>query len=270
MKSLKQLFTEYKSQHKALPAFNVDSFEIYQAVESAVAETQLPCIVQLSESEDKFIHAERLLMLVKKAQIDGLPIYLNMDHNKNIDRLEKLTHLGFDMVHFDGSDLDYEVNLQQATDLIQKIKNQNLNTLIEVEFNPLTENNFTDPTQAKNFMDKTSADLLAVSIGNRHGADPKTPEKLDLDLLKQIGNILSPNQFLTLHGGSGIDADQISSAINLGIVKININTDLRLKFKESINNALSSIQSEKIYEYLTPVVDDLKAIIIKKLQQFTL
>jgi len=78
----KQVFTDAQTNHTALPSFNIDTFEIYQAVESVVKELNLPCLVQLSEGEDKFIQAERLFMLVKKAQTDGLPIYLNMDHGK--------------------------------------------------------------------------------------------------------------------------------------------------------------------------------------------
>jgi len=107
MNTLRQYLDQYKSQHFAIPAFNIDCFEIYQAVEDVVAETGLPCIVQLSAGEDKFIQAERLFMLVKKARVDGLPIFLNMDHGKDLSRLEHLTSLGFDMVHFDGSNLDY-------------------------------------------------------------------------------------------------------------------------------------------------------------------
>lgn len=103
MLSLNQLLNQYKQEKKAISAFNIDCFEIYQAIEEVVAETNLPCIVQLSPNQDQFIQAERLFLLVKKANIEGLPIYLNMDHGKDPARLEKLAKLGFDMIHFDGS-----------------------------------------------------------------------------------------------------------------------------------------------------------------------
>ncbi len=276
MKTLKEIFVEYKSKGLALPAFNIDSFEIYQAVEDAVRETYLPCIVQLSPSEDQFIQAERLFLLVKKAQLDGLPIYLNMDHNKDMLRLEKLVGLGFDMVHFDGSSLDYDINLNVAQKFIKDIKLKYPEIMVEVEFNKinlvndsLSLNSLTTPEKAQEFMTATNADLLAVSIGNLHGVSTTIPEHIDLDLLQKIFDKLSLNNFITLHGGSGIGDDQISNAIKFGIVKININTDLRLKFKESLDRNLKSISTEKIYEILSPTIEEVKQIIKHKLTLFS-
>jgi len=275
MKSLKELLTEYKLSKKAIPAFNIDTFEIYQAVEDVVRETGLPCIVQLSAGEDKFIQGERLFILVKKAQIDGLPIYLNMDHGKDLSRLETMINLGFDMVHFDASAMEYETNLEATKNFIENIKKNHPQVLIEAEFNKITlvdetisSNSFTDPTRALEFMTATKADLLAVSIGNQHGVSTNLPEKINLDLLQKIFDKI-PENFITLHGGSGIGDAEISAAIKLGIVKININTDLRISFKQSLASNLISIDSEKIYEYLNPVIGDLKEIIRKKLELFS-
>jgi len=270
LKTLTQILSDCFQNHTALPSFNIDSFEIYQAVELAVADTNLPCLVQLTPNEDQFIQAERLLMLVKKAQIDGLPIYLNMDHGHDLTRLAHLSDLGFDLVHFDGSSLPFEDNLTKS---IEFVANVHPGTLVEVEFSQInlvdsgSPDSLTDPQAALNFITQTKADLLAVSIGNRHGNNPDLPENINLDLLSQIHRIL-PNTFLTLHGGSGISADQIRSAIDLGVVKININTDLRLQFKQSLNRVLAEINSEKLYEYLRPVVADVQVVVKQKLIQF--
>lgn len=276
MKTLRQLLTEYRAIGKAIPAFNIDTFEIYQAVEDSVKETGLPCIVQLSTSEDKFIQAERLFVLVKKAQIDGLPIYLNMDHASDQIRLEKLISLGFDMVHFDGSKMDYSTNLETSQKFIQILKNHYPHTLFEVEFNHInlvdtqvSKNSFTDPNQAYEFMTKTSADLLAVSIGNLHGISLKLPETIDLNLLTKIKNKIPEDRFITLHGGSGISPDQITQAIQLGVVKININTELRINFNQSITKIYSGEVSQKIYDNFSPVIDELKNIIKSKLLLFS-
>lgn len=275
MLTLKEQLTLYFQSHKAMPAFNIDSFEIFQAVEMAVQQTQLPCIVQLSSNEDKFIEAERLFLLVKKAQLNGLPIYLNMDHCHDLLRMIHLAKLGFDMVHFDGSSLDYNENLDTATTLVKKLKEINSDIVIEVEFNKinLIENgvdpeSFTKPDQALEFMNTSKADLLAISIGNMHGVKAdNTSEIINLDLLSEISKSL-PNTFLTLHGGSGIDLEQVKSAIKLGIVKININTDLRLAFKKSLLASINSSPSEKVYDYLAPAIDDVKNVVIEKLTGF--
>jgi ketose-bisphosphate aldolase len=275
MNTLKQTLSNYKIDHKALPSFNIDSFEIFQAVESAVRETSIPCLVQLSANEDSFIEGEKLFLLVKKANLEGLPIYLNMDHGKDLDRLKQMVKLGFDMVHFDGSAIPFDQNLTMAVSFIKEIRGINPNIVVEVEFNKinLIENgvnpdSFTKPEQALEFMTKSGADLLASSIGNLHGVNTSVPEVIDLGLLKNITTLL-PDKLFTLHGGSGIAADQISSAINLGIVKININTDLRLQFKKSLTASINTSTSEKIYDYLAPAIADVKKIVIQKLTQFS-
>lgn len=275
MKPLRQLFSESKNKHQALPSFNIDSFEIFQSVVAAVSETKLPCLVQLSPHEDTFIRAENLFLLVKKANLDGLPIYLNMDHGHDLDRLKTLVKLGFDMVHFDGSSLEYRENLSQTAKFISEIKSLNPDCQVEVEFNKinLVENgvspkSFTSPVGAKEFVEVTHADLLAVSIGNLHGVSATLPENIDLKLLKSIVEYL-PDTFFTLHGGSGIPLDLVCSAISLGIVKININTDLRLKFKESLKASLDQSASEKIYDYLNPVITDVQKVIVQKLINFS-
>ncbi len=270
MKTLIQVLTESKTNHTAIPAFNIDSFEIYQAVESVVQELNLPCIVQLSSGEDKFIQAERLFLLVKKARLEGLPIYLNMDHGTDTNRLTNLLSLGFDMVHFDGSKLDYQTNLSKTTEFISQAKKTNPNCLVEAEFNhinlvdqQISSDSFTNPDQAVEFVHQTGADLLAISIGNLHGVNQKLPEKIDLDLLREINSVL-PETFFTLHGGSGIPSDDVKLSLKYGIVKMNINTDLRLSFLKSLKNYLPQNQSEKVYELLNPVIHDLKQVIKDK------
>jgi ketose-bisphosphate aldolase len=272
---LKQLLVSFQGQ-KAIPAFNIDSFEIYQAVELAVRKTNLPCIVQLSAGEDNFIEAERLLMLVKKANIEGLPIYLNMDHGKDIARLLHLVRLGFDMVHFDASSLDYLVGLSQSQELIKAVKQLNPQVVIETEFNKinlsgseLSSDSFTDPDQAAEFALTTTTDLFAVSIGNLHGVNTLTPEKIDLTRLDKIRRVVPPSVLFTLHGGSGIDLDAIHQAIQLGVVKININTDLRNQYKNSLLREINSTKSDKIYDYLIPVVNDVSKIVITKINSFS-
>lgn len=270
MKTLKEILNQSKINHVAIPAFNIDSFEIYQAIELVVKEINKPCLVQLSEGEDKFIEAERLFVLVKKAQIDGLPIYLNMDHGQDTNRLKFLAKLGFDMIHFDGSKLDYPTNLLETTNFVNYIKTNSPHCLVEAEFNKINlvdsqvaDISYTNPSQALEFINQTHADLLAVSIGNMHGVSQNLPEKLNFDILGQIQSLL-PDQFFTLHGGSGINSQEINSAIKYGIVKININTDLRLQFFKSIRHQLEDKSVDKIYPIFTEVINDLQKIIKQK------
>ncbi len=271
MKKLSEVINQYRQEHHAIPAFNIDTFEIFQAIEAAVKETNLPCIVQLSAGEDAFIEAERLFLLVQKSRLNDLPIYLNMDHGNNISRLKQTLKLGFDMVHFDGSKLDLALNQLLAKDLVEYA--HYFHSLVEVEFDAihLVDNHdatvFTDPQTAKKFVDTTRPDFFAVSIGNKHGAIDNQPEYINLELLKTIATTL-PDTYLTLHGGSGIDPHQVQQAIASGIVKININTDLRHAFRRSLNQAVTTINSEKAYELMAPVVAAVKEVAKNKLLDF--
>jgi len=269
------LFRQYRQQSKALPSFNIDSFEIFQAVEKSVRQTGLPCLVQLSPNEDKFITAEKLYLLVRKANLEGLPLYLNLDHGQDLSRLVKSCRLGFDMIHFDGSSLSFADNLATATNLVTEVKSINPSCVVEVEFNHInlvntevSSDSYTSPSQALEFMTQSNADLLAVSVGNLHGVNVTKPESLDLTLLSQITSLL-PQKMFTLHGGSGISPEQIKSAIGQGIVKININTDLRLCFLSNIRNSLVTSSSEKIYDYFIPAIDEVSKIITQKTLLFS-
>lgn len=275
MISLNDQFTQCRSSHTALPAFNIDSWEIFQSVVAAVKASPRPCLVQLSAGEDKFIGAENLFLLTRRAQIDGLPIYLNMDHGQDPSRLLALVRLGFDMVHYDVSAKDYVTALPAARDFIAEAKSINPSVVIETEFNHIdlvesgvNPSSFTNPDQAVEFALTTKTDLLAVSVGNLHGVNTLAPEKLDLDLLNSVRQAVPPELHFTLHGGSGISLGDIKSAVALGVVKININTDLRLQFKQSLIREINSTKSDKIYDYYSPVVDDLSSVITGKLEQF--
>lgn len=279
MLNLRQLFQTYRQQKKALPSFNIDTHTVYQSILKAVSKTQLPCLVQLSPGEDEFFGAENLWLLVQKAKADGLPIYCNMDHGKDISRLKALLKLGFDMIHFDGSSLSFEENLATAIELqkyiVSVFPNQDTRPLLEVEFNKINlvgsqidPSSFTNPEQAHKFMNFSNADLLAVSVGNLHGVPSSGSEHIQTDLFQQISTSLPSNTLYTMHGGSGIDPGELKSTINLGVVKINVNTDLRLAYRTDLKSSLSNLDTEKIYKYYEPVVETLSHIAAAKLNQF--
>ena len=186
-------------------------------------------------------------MLVKKANLEGLPIYLNMDHGADVRRLEECLRLGFDMVHFDGSKMDYDTNLSTSTFFVKEMKSKYPQALIELEFNHINlvddapaPDSFTKPAQALDFVNKTGADLLAVSIGNLHGVNTLAPERLNISLLSEINSAVGDKTFFT--SGSGVPNQ--SKNHWPWDAKL-IHTDLRLKFIESlspINKILKNYQ----------------------------
>lgn len=251
VKTLRQLLIKYQTEGKAIPAFNIDSLEKYQIIEELVKETSLPCIIQLSSIENKTIPAEHLLVLVKKARADGLPIYINMDHSTDQVYLEKLINLGFDMVHFDGSKMDYFTNLETSSKFIHTLKKYYPNILFEVGLNhyysdnsPISKNIFSYPSLVNEFIIKTSADLLAISTEDI--TSNTNSEIFNLNLLTKIKHKLPEDRFLSLHCESNIDDRQICQAIQFGVVKINLHN----KFS-SINDFKNAVKS-KLIIFSTP------------------
>lgn len=270
---LKEILNSYKKQNLAIPAFNIDCFVTFQALEEVLLETKTPFIAQLSPRELEFIKPQRLFALKKLLSNQHLPIFLNVDHGRNPDLLKEIIDLGFDMVHFDGSDLSLEDNLKLTKELVSYAHQRKV--LIEVEIDGIkdtkghpTSKNFTHPPTALNFIAETKADLFAVSVGNIHGVPSTGFESVNLDLLDQISQAL-PGTFLTMHGGSGINPEDLKKSLRLGIVKVNINTDLRTAFRSSLENTLNSDKSIKAYHLLTPSIQALKTVIQKKLTFFS-
>jgi fructose-bisphosphate aldolase, class II len=271
--TLKEVLDDYQKKGLAIPAFNIDCFETFQALEEVLWETKSPLIAQLSPSELEFIKPERFFALAKLLSDSGLPIFLNVDHGRDLDILKKVIDLGFDMIHFDGSNLNLETNLELSQSIIS-YAHQN-GVLVEVEIDHIEETNktacptiFTDPVTAQKFMETTQADLLAVSVGNTHGAPASGFETIDLDLLARIRQTL-PQTLLTMHGGSGINPEELKKTIKQGIVKININTDLRNAFRSNLEITLRSNESIKAYHLLKAPIEALKLVMKEKLEFFS-
>ena len=198
-----------------------------------------------------------------------MPIFLNLDHGKSFGYLKQAIDAGYDMVHFDGSKLPLEENIKITKDVKNYAKWRGV--LIEGEVGKIgtdssklysekfeiKEEDLTKPEEALKFLNKTKANLLAISMGNFHGIEASGIDpNLRLDTLQKINEAFrqargrTKNTFLVLHGGSGTPESDIKEAIKLGIVKININTELRLAFSGSLRRALSGSDEIVPYKYL--------------------
>jgi fructose/tagatose bisphosphate aldolase len=240
---------------QVLYAFNCDDFVIYRGVAAAVAEVNQPAIIQISPGERDFWGISRFASLGRKED-DNL--FLNFDHGRDLETVKAVIDNGFDMVHFDGSDLDWEENVSLTKQTVELAYPE----AILVEGEPEMEN--TSPEKVKEFVDRTGVDLVAVFVGNRHGMDPDKPERLDFDQLKRIKDAVG-DKYLTLHGGSGVPAEDIRQAIKQGLIaKININTRLRVVYQLALENALANYQGKfKVYDLMYPVMEEIKKEVIK-------
>ncbi len=282
MKTLKYYFTKAESEKWAIGQFNFSDFSQMKAIVEACKNLKSPLILGTSEGESKFFGLEEAValknVLRKKT---GLPIFLNLDHGKSFEYLKQAIDAGYDIVHFDGSKLSLEENIKITKEVVKYAKWRGV--LIEGEVGRLgtdssklysekfqiKEEDLTKPAQAKEYIKKTGVDLLAVSIGNFHGIEISGIDpNLRLDILKKIKRELGDKVLLVLHGGSGTPEDDIKKAIELGVVKININTELRLAFSGNLRRALNNTEEIVPYKYLPEAQKSVEKVVEYKIQLF--
>ena len=279
------IFKEAKKNKYAIGAFNASGLEGVRAILQAARKLNKPVIIATSPSEKKFVGGKQI-----KAAVDAwreemnLPIVLHLDHGKSFKAVKEAIDDGYDSVHFDGSELSFEENMEITKKVVEFAKNNGvLNVEGEMgylrggsdlhEAVEIKEEDLTVPDEALRFVEETGVNTLAIAIGNIHGIikneNLKNPH-LFLDRLKEINECLGDKAFLCLHGGSGTPEEDIKKAIGLGIVKVNINTELRMAYTESLRNFLQENPKEvKPYNIMAPVVEAVQKVVEGKIELFS-
>jgi len=282
MNDIKYYFEKAKNEKFAIGAFNACNIETLKAVVNAASELKSPVIIEASAGEVGYIGDKELRVLVDvyKSRFN-IPIFLNLDHSHDVDESKKAVNLGYDLVHFDGGELEYNLNISQTKQVVEVAHNKGL--IVEGEIDHIQGSSadhrnvdasemqklgsYTKPEQALDFVTKTKIDILASFIGNVHGIYKDSPV-LDLELLKQISDII-PNTYLSLHGGSGITAEYIIGSIRAGnIVKINVNSEMRIAYKERLQKEVIENPEIAVYKYMEPVIEAVKNVVMEKMQLF--
>ena len=235
----------------AIGAFNVNNMEIVQAIIEAAEEEQAPVIIQASQGAISYAGLDYIVALVETAAKHAtVPVALHLDHGTSFEQVVQCIGRGFTSVMIDGSKLPLEENIALTNKILDMARP--LNISVEAELGKIggTEDNvsvsereasFTDPAEAKHFVDETGIKSLAVAIGTAHGQYKGTP-KLDFERLEEIKKLV--NIPIVLHGSSGVPDDDIRKAISLGVRKVNIDTNLREAFSDGVREALAANPQE--------------------------
>jgi len=265
----------------ALGQFNITTDEQIKAIVEIAKELKSPIIVGTSESERKFIGVNQVVALINTWQKEtGLPIILNADHCKSFESAKEVVDAGYSSVHFDGSEFSLAENIEITKAVVEYAKKKNPEIIVEGEVGYLRggsdvhkekieikEEDLTKPEEAKEFIKRTKVDSLALAIGTVHGIEAEA-EKINLKRLKEIKKAI-PDAFLVLHGGSGADDKDVRDAIKLGIVKININTELRVAYSNALKKEIADYPDEvKPYKILTPIIEETKKVVANKIKLF--
>ena len=271
---LKNYLKQAKREGWAMPQFNFSTLEQLRAIKTVAKKLKSPVIVATSEGEARFFGFEEAVAIVKAYQKEGVKIYLNLDHGSCFENCKDAIDVGYDSIHFDGSKLNFLDNLKitkQVVEYAQKVDSKisvegELGVIGDAEsFDKGANIKLTNINEIEEFA-KTEIDRLAVSIGTVHGISVKE-QKIDFSILGEIST--KSELGLVLHGGSGVNDQDIKKAIKYGIVKININTELRIGFTKGLRDILAKNQEEiKPYKYYFQAVENTKKITERKIMLF--
>ncbi|MEK7227387.1 MAG: class II fructose-bisphosphate aldolase [Patescibacteria group bacterium] len=273
MKSLREALRWAEEKNVAIGHFNISDSEGFKAVVQGAKELKVSVIVGVSEGEREFIGLEEIVSLVKIARGNGLDIFINADHTYSVEKAKKAIDAGVDSVIIDAADKTLEENISVTREIVNYASGR---TLVEGEIGFIGKSSKvleklpegvtkTTPEECLRFVRETSIDLLAPAVGNVHGIVKGGDPKLDIELIKAIHEVV--NVPLVLHGGSGNKDQEFLEAINAGIRIIHINTELRLAYKEGIEEGLKSGEIAP-YKFMEEGVEEMKRVVMERLKLF--
>jgi len=274
--NMKEILDDAKLDKYAIGSFNVYNYETIKGVLESIQERNFPAIISFGEKYLENMHFESVCSLVNSLSKDiEVPVVLHLDHCNNPENVYKAIKAGFTSVMYDGSSLPYEENVSNTAKVVEIAHACNVS--VEAELGSLAagvdshEGNledkeiYTDPLMAKDFVQRTKVDALAVSIGTVHGMYKGTPN-IRVDILKKIKEKVDIP--LVLHGGSGTPEDVIVSCIKNGICKINVNTEISVYTIEKMKDLLSNGQKYHLSEISLLEVKFIKEVVGKYMKLF--
>lgn len=241
----KEMFEKSMKEKFAIGAFNINNMEFVQAIMDAAAKENSPVILQTSASAIKYARIPYLKKMIEAGlEEHDIPVALHLDHGPDFETCKMCVDNGYTSIMFDGSKYDFETNIKLTKEVVDYahahgvVVEAELGKLagIEDDVNVSAEDAmYTDPEEAKEFVERTGVGSLAVAIGTAHGVYKGEP-KLDLDRLSEIKEVVSVP--LVLHGTSGVPDETVSECVKRGICKVNYATDLRIAFSKGVKEYL--------------------------------
>ena len=270
-----EMFAHAIAHRYAIGAFNFYNMETLIAISAAARETNSPIILAVSESALEYMGDDMLMSMIAGLKLStNERVALHLDHGHSFESCANAIDIGFSSVMIDASALPFEENIALSARVAEYAHARNVTVEAEIgiigghedENTHATNQLYTNPNDAIEFVARTNVDSLAIAIGTSHGAYKRRSdsEQLRFDILREIAHRL-PNFPLVLHGASsvpkllvdtinenggnlntahGIPTDQLRQAILMGICKINVDTDSRLAFTAGVRLEMSENPNE--------------------------
>ena len=275
--NMKELLAVADKNGFAVPAFNIGSESILKGVVESANEKNAPVILAIHPTELEFLGDSFIKTCIEEAHNSRVPMVIHLDHGGKFEEILRAIRCGFTSVMIDASHMSYEDNIAITKKVVEVAHPSNVSVEAELGTIGTTGDSYeggtsdiiyTDPAQAKDFIEKTGIDSLAVAIGTAHGIYPKNMKpELKLDLLKTIRDTVSVP--LVLHGGSSNPDDEIAASVKIGISKINISSDIKHAFYTECRKVLEEnpkwIEPNAIYP---PCIEAMKEVVEFKMNLF--
>lgn len=265
----RHLMQRSRSQGFAVGAFNIDNQETLIAICRAAQNLQAPVLVEVSDGEVKALGLENIRDMVDNYKAEyGIEMYINLDHSPNVEDCKRAIDAGFEFIHIDISQANHDATEEEIVAKTKEVVEYAAFTGALVESEPHyfggssnlhteaidydeIKKTFTTPEGAKRFVEATGIDTFAAAVGNLHGKYP-VPKELDLELLARVREAIGCQ--ISLHGGSGTPLHYFEEAARIGVSKININSDMRIAFRDTLEKVLREHPEEYAVVKLMPEV----------------
>ena len=281
----RERMAQARAEHWAFGAFNLDDEATLKSVVQAAAAKKAPVLVEVSQGEVDDIGLNNVRDMVDnfKAQF-GVEIYVNLDHSPSVEAAKDGIEAGFEFIHIDVSQANHDATDEAIVAATKEVVEYAKKTGALVESEPHyfggssnlhtekidydeVKKTFSTPEGARHFVDATGIDTFAAAIGNLHGKYP-VPKVLDLELLKQIRAAIDCN--ISLHGGSDTPGHYFRDAVAIGVTKVNINSDMRIAYRQTLEKVLRENPNEYSVAKLISkeVVAAVQAVVESKIDEF--
>lgn len=265
--SLNELLTTARKQKKAVGAFNGTTFESIRAIIQAAEEMNSPVILQHAQVHDHIIALEDIgPVMIDFARRAKVPVAVHLDHGSTLERVVQAIRAGFSSVMYDASGKDFETNIAETAQIVKIAHSAGVQVEAELghvftskivvgegtadgdkDYEDL-DSIYTDPEDARQFVERTGVDCLAVAFGTTHGVYLTEP-RLDLDRVLRIQQ--AANIPLVMHGGSGVSDADYRVAIENGICKINYYTYMNMAGGEALKRAIQEERKALFFDMIT-------------------
>lgn len=280
----RDLMDRSRAERFAVGAFNLDNQETLKAVVRAAIAKTSPVLVEVSKGEVDALGLDNIRDMVDNYKSEfGIEIYINLDHSPTVKDAIEGIEAGFEFIHIDISqarkDASEEEIIAETRQVVEYARltgalvesephyfggSSNLHKE-EINYDEIRKT-FSTPEGAAHFVQETGIDTFAAAIGNLHGKYP-VPKVLDLELLKRIRQVIDCN--ISLHGGSGTPEHYFQSAAQIGVSKININSDMRVAFRNTLEKVLEENPDEfAVVKLMDEVIGAVQEVVEAKIDSF--